>query len=111
MATPELIAEMKAYVTPGATTVSSADDAFVLACLETAISLVDNRVGTAKDTIPLAVLNHAYVQVGSELFNRRSAPNGISQFASPDGGAIRVARDPMVAAEPMLAPFLRLGFA
>lgn len=111
MATPELLAEMKAYVTPGATNVSSADDAFIASCLETAIALVDNRCGTAKDKVPLAVLHRAYIEAGSELFNRRAAPNGISQYAASDGSAIRVARDPMVAAEPILSPYLGLGFA
>ena len=63
-------------------------------------------------TIPEAVLRRAILEVGSELFHRRQAPNGFPQFATPDGGqAQRIARDPMVAARPILAPFLPMGFA
>lgn len=109
--TPELVARLTQYVTSGAHTVSGVDSAFIQACLGEAVALVDNECGTAKATVPLAVLHRCYIEVGSELYNRRSAPNGISQFSAMDGSAIRVARDPMVAARPMLTPFLPGGFA
>jgi hypothetical protein len=41
----------------------------------------------------------------SELFHRRSAPNGVAQFASFDGSPIRVAKDPMNAVYPLLMPY------
>lgn len=111
MATPELIASLTAYVKPGAASVSSSDEAFISDCVDEAVALVDNECGTDIDRVPVSVLNRAYIEVGSELYNRRAAPNGISQFASADGSAIRVARDPLVAARPILLPFLRGGFA
>lgn len=107
----ELFNRLKAYVTPGASVASTASDEYLQACLDEAIALVDNRCGAAKADVPVAVLQRAYIEVGSELFNRQSAPNGISQFASADGSPIRIARDPMVAAEPILRPFLTGGFA
>jgi|GEM_PF-957498 len=109
-ATP-LIDRLTAYVKGGATSVSTADAGYIQACLDEAMALVDNECGTASEQVPDAVLDRAYIEVGSELYNRQSAPNGISQFTAGDGSAIRVARDPMVAARPMLAPFLPGGFA
>ena len=57
------------------------------------------------------VQERAVLEVGSELFHRRNAPNGVAQFAALDGAPIRVARDPMVAARPLLSPYLGGGFA
>ncbi len=79
---------------------SSEDAAFVSACWDQAVTLVDQFVAGAN--VPDDVLDRAYLETGSELFHRRSAPNGISQFAAFDGSAIRVARDPMVGAYPLL---------
>ncbi|MFT4051103.1 MAG: hypothetical protein QM677_02495 [Microbacterium sp.] len=114
MVTAELIDRLKSYVIPGATSVSTADDAFILACLEEAVALVDQFCGitngdTSTSRVPESILQRAYIEVGSELFNRRSAPNGISQFTTADGAAIRVARDPLVAARPLVQPYLPLG--
>lgn len=96
---------LKDYV--GSTT---PDDAFVEACWDEAVALVTKFVGTA--TVNADVLVRAYVECGSELFHRRSAPNGVAQFATLDGGAaIRVARDPMVGAYPILTPWVGLGVA
>lgn len=89
---------------------SSTDADFVAECWATATSLIARHVGIAE--VPAGIIARATLEVGSELFHRRQAPNGIAQFATPDGGAaIRVARDPMVGARPLLAPFLPLGIA
>ncbi|WP_350348018.1 hypothetical protein ABIQ69_15470 [Agromyces sp. G08B096] len=109
MASAELIARLTSYVKSGAAQVSTTDQEFIEASLTEAEALVVAYVGAA--TVPQAVLDRATIEVGSELFNRRAAPNGISQFAGPDGSAIRVARDPMVGAYPILQPYLPLGFA
>lgn len=86
------------------------DDAFVEACWDEATALVTKFVGTA--TVNADVLTRAYVECGSELFHRRSAPNGVAQFATLDGGsAIRVARDPMIASYPILIPWVGQGIA
>jgi hypothetical protein len=86
------------------------DDDFVSACWDEAVALVTKFVGTA--TVNADVLTRAYVECGSELFHRRSAPNGVAQFATLDGGsAVRVARDPMIAAYPILVPWVGLGVA
>lgn len=105
----ELVERLKAYVSAGATSTSEADDEYLTSCVAESKELVEHEVGS--HTVPDPVLERAIIEAGSELYNRRSAPNGISQFAAADGSAIRVARDPMVAARPILAPFLPLGFA
>lgn len=89
-------------------------DDYVSSCLDAAVamvagSLVDGKGNTV--TVPDAILDRAVLEVGSELYHRRNAPNGVAQFATMDAPPIRIARDPMVAARPILAPYLAGGFA
>lgn len=86
-----------------------ADAAFVADCWAQAQDLVGAFVGEVE--VPEAAMKRACLEVGSELYHRRSAPGGISQFASPDGTPMRVARDPMVGAYPILRHYLPGGFA
>lgn len=96
---------LKAYV--GA---PDSDNSFVSDCWDQAHLLVDTFVGTV--VVPAAVLTRAKIECGSELYHRRSAPNGIAQFATLDGGsAVRVARDPMIGAYPLLYPYTGQGLA
>jgi hypothetical protein len=99
------VAQLKSYV--GA---PDSDNTFVTACWDEATALVTKFVGTA--TVPATVLLRAKIECGSELYHRRSAPNGVAQFATLDGGsAVRVARDPMIAAYPILVPYVGQGIA
>jgi len=86
---------------------SDADNGFIDQCWDEAVALVTVYVGSAD--VPTAVLNRAYIECGSELFHRRSAPMGVSQFASMDGQAVRVARDPLLGVYPLLRPYVGLG--
>lgn len=89
---------------------AATDAGFVAECLGQADALVTRFVGQV--TVPSAILDRAVIEVGSELFHRRQAPNGIAQFATADGASpIRVARDPMIAAYPILQPFTGVGIA
>ncbi len=85
---PLTFTDLKNYV--GAT---ATDDAFVTDCLAEATLLVNN-FADAND-VPASVMERAYLECGSELYHRRSAPNGIAQFSAFDGQPIRIARDPM----------------
>lgn len=88
----------------------TADDAFVTQCFNEAIALVTKFTGTA--TVPEAIVDRARIEVGQELYSRRAAPNGIAQYATFEGAsAIRVARDPMVGAYPILQPYVGQGIA
>ncbi len=86
-----------------------ADIDYVEECWDTAHALVDKAVGTA--SVPAAVMKRAKLECGSELYHKRSAPMGVSQFASADGAPMRVGLDPMRSAMKVLMPFLPLSFA
>lgn len=88
---------------------SDTDIDYVTDCWDEAHLLVDKFVGTA--TVPNTIMKRAKLECGSELFHRRSAPNGISQFASIDGSAIRISRDPMIGARKVLDAWLPIGVA
>lgn len=103
-------ADLLAYVSTEGLTPTPSEEAFAGACWEQAAALVSRHVGAA--VVPLAISERATLEVGAELFYRRDTKNGISQFASIDGGqGMRVARDPMVAAYPILTPYVGRGIA
>lgn len=81
--------DLKSYV--GA---SDSDDTFVQSCWDQSGYLVNNFADA--DDVPADLMDRAYLECGSELYHRRSAPNGIAQFSSFDGSPIRIARDPMI---------------
>lgn len=81
---------------------------FITGCLNSAKSLVENYIGTVT-TVPTHIEDQAVLIAASELFHRRSAPNGIAQFASMDGQPIRMGRDPLSAVYPLLLPFVQHG--
>jgi hypothetical protein len=81
---------------------------FIESCLGAGNAQVGNYIG-AVDTVPSDIHGQAILICASELFHRRSAPNGIAQFASLDGSPVRVAKDPMGAVYPLLMPYV--GFA
>lgn len=76
-------------------------------CVQTATALVNNYVGTA--SVPAVIKDQAMLLAASELYHRRSAPNGIAQFATMDGQPVRVAKDPMNAVYPLLLPFVKVA--
>jgi hypothetical protein len=95
------LAEFQAYV-------GTDETAFPQECLTSGLALVTRFIG-AVTTVPADIKDQATYIVSSELFHRRSAPNGVSQFATMDGSAVRIARDPMGAVYPLLMPYV--GYA
>jgi hypothetical protein len=85
------------------------DDVFVETCYDDASSIVLRFIG--QTFVPVNIVTRATLEVGSELYHRRSAPNGIAQFSTFDGTPIRVARDPMIGAYPLLNRYVGLGVA
>lgn len=83
--------------------------AFVSECWDEALALVSAYVGAA--VVPPVILSRATLEVGAELFHRRATKNGVAQFATPDASPIRIARDPMIAAYPILDRYVGGGFA
>lgn len=96
------LAELQAYIG----TEETGD--FIESCLSAGNALVGNYIGEV-DTVPNEVHNQAILICSSELFHRRSAPQGIAQFASMDGSPMRVAKDPMSSVYPLLLPFVSWG--
>lgn len=91
---------LKSYVNS-----TSDQDTFVEECWDQATLLVDAYIRDRD--VPNDLYDRARIEVGQELFNRRSAPNGIAQFATFDGTTTqRVARDPMIGAYPILNPII-----
>jgi hypothetical protein len=94
------LAEFQAYV-------GTDESTFPQECLTAAQELVNKYHGSSN--IPVAIHDQAVYICASELFHRRSAPNGIAQFASMDGSPVRVARDPMTAVYSLLMPYVGFG--
>lgn len=86
------------------------DIALAKTCTEEAEALVSNLIGL--HVVPLVIRNRAVIEVGADLYYRRSSRNGLTQFTTPDAQVTqRVNRDPLVPARPLLSPFLPGGFA
>ena len=77
------------------------DRDYIEKCLAQAMMLV-NAYCIRTPEIPEEILDNAYLQVGSELFNRKNAPSGIAQFSSFDGTPVRVAKDPLTSSYALL---------
>lgn len=89
---------------------SHTDLALLHSCAQQAAELVDAYIGDGE--VPCSIRERAIIEVGVELFHRRNAPGGITQFATLEGASpVRMARNPMVAAYPLLDPFLSAGLA
>lgn len=98
MATVAQVEALRDYVSA-----PSSLDTYLSDCLDVAAELV---LQDAPAATPEAVKARAILEVGAELYHRRNAPNGIKSFGDIDGaGAIRVARDALVAARPLLDPY------
>lgn len=81
---------------------------FINSCLTAANAHVGNYIGEVT-SVPGELHNQAILICASELFHRRSAPNGIAQFASMDGQPVRMGKDPLSAVYPLLQPYV--GYA
>jgi hypothetical protein len=99
------INKLAGYV--GFKVVEGNDYTFEEGCIQSATALVGNYIGSAY--VPTAIKDQATLLTASEMYHRRSAPNGIAQFATMDGQPVRVAKDPMNAVYPLLLPFVKVG--
>jgi len=85
--------------------------AFVAQCDAEAEALVFDHVGSA--TVPEVILARAVLEVAADLYYRKAARNGVVTFGSgvESASVVRINRDPMTQAYPLLAPYVGLGFA
>lgn len=106
-ATDEVAAALAPFV--GARAV----DPYISQCAVEAVDMVLHYIGAEKDAIPASVFHRACVEVGADLYHRRSARNGIAGFEDTDitSAPVRINRDPLVPARPILAPYMKVGIA
>jgi hypothetical protein len=95
------VAQLQAYVG----TKETGD--FITGCLTSASALIRNYTGSK--AVPSSILDQAVLTLASELFHRRSAPFGASQFADGSGQTVRAARDPMQSVYQLLLPFVGIA--
>lgn len=81
----------------------------LVASVDEAIALVAHHIAQA--TVPEVVRDRAVIEVAADLFHRQQTRLGVVGFADNDLNPMRVTRDPMAAARPILAPYLPGGFA
>ena len=84
------------------------ESVFVQDALDAGKSLVARYIGETTG-VPTHIVDQSVLIVASELFHRRQAPGGVTQFADMSGSAVRVGKDPMNAAYELLRPYV--GFA
>lgn len=106
MNTGDVNAHLSRYMYRATPVTQTYETAWLVAPVE-----VQEPISVRVSSVPNEVLERAYIEVGADLFYRKQAPQGISQFTSVDGSAIRLRRDPLDAVRPMLAPYLPGGFA
>ena len=81
------------------------DSAFINNCLASGLARVEKRIGTVT-TVPAALKDLCVLAVASEFYHRRAAPGGVTQFASFDGSAYRLAKDTMTSTYAELDQYL-----
>jgi hypothetical protein len=100
------LAQAKAYVAKDDT--GTTNDSYIQDCIDEATDMVTTFIGSA--TVPDLAKDRAVLETVMSLYHRRQAPNGLAQFAGIDGTTvIRVPRDPMAGAYPILARYMVIG--
>lgn len=88
---------------------------FLADCWAEAVALVDEYLRKPEGgqwEVPAPLLRRSRLMVASELYHQANAPGGImQQWTDVQAAPARMARNPMVAAYPLLRPFVPGGFA
>ena len=77
--------------------------------IDTAVQMVRSYVGVSE--IPDKIAHRAVLEVARELNTRMLSPGGVFSAFADAGSPVRLARDPLRAVYPMLAPYVRPGLA
>ena len=88
-----------------------ASDPYLTTCVEEATEMVKHAIGGAR--VPEEIKRIAEREVAADIYHRRSARNGVAGFDDSDitPAPVRINRDPMVAARPILRPYLGVAIA
>lgn len=95
---------LKAYIGKEGTD----DDTFIEGCFNHAVELLTLATADTFRPVPQGIMDRMVLEVGNELYNRKNAPSGQSQFATYEGGSlpVRGPRDPLSQVRPILAMFV-----
>lgn len=87
---------------------SDTENEYIASCFTVASLLVNGAIGAAFRPVPQELVDRMVLEVGHELYNRKNAPSGGSQFATYDGGTlpVRGPRDPLSQIRPILASYV-----
>lgn len=73
-----------------------------------AVALVSGRWGTMPD-LPEVMGMRVLLEVAADLYYRRASRNGVVSLGDSEVVAVRISRDPLSAAEPMMRPWVGWG--
>ena len=96
------VEDLRAYINAPA-----GDEEFLAQCLETAADLISEYLDGAY--VPEAVVKQAGLIAAGDIYQRRSSPQGLSQFATADGTPVRVPKDPLNGTYPLLQQYVEAG--
>lgn len=84
------------------------EDTFVESCWDNARLLLETATARAFRPVPDGLLDRMTLEVGAELYNRKSAPSGGSNYQTYEGGTfpVRAPRDPLTQVRPLLAIYV-----
>lgn len=81
-------------------------------CSGEANTLVTNAIGEGNPyQVPEDVIARCVLEVGADLYYRKRTRHGIAAFDGIDVAPIRIARDPMTSAWPLLRQFIPVSLA
>lgn len=88
------------------------EDPYLGACITESTDLVGKLAGDRLPTIPEPVADRAILEVAADLYHRRATRNGIAGFDDTEISAapVRINRDPLTPARPILAPWIGVVF-
>lgn len=101
-----LVLTRELHLAGGASTIEPAEIADMV---DDAVQMLQAYVGSS--VIPDRIANRAVLEVARELNTRALNPGGVFSAFADAGSPVRLARDPLRAVYPMLAPYVRPGLA
>lgn len=101
-----LVLTRELHLAGGASTLEPTD---IAELIDDAVQMIQTYVGSSE--IPDRIAHRAVLEVARELNTRALNPGGVFSAFADAGSPVRLARDPLRAVYPMLAPYVRPGFA
>ena len=92
--------------------VAAEDKTHATTCAAEATTLVANALGKDNPSnVPADVIARCELEVGADLYYRKRTRHGVAAFDGVDVMPIRISRDPMASAWPILRQFIPMGLS